>query len=256
MMPLHVDLCYYFINRSHNQALAGLRETAAVKESEEMIMNDGTQPNSAPNQAPPPNAGIPSSDQMIGDATSVLSSFLKDPVGAVRMAWDQKKIIMALIVAVVLVATELLYSVISMWGVSTFGSILSGWIRSSIYDVVILVLLALAGMLLAGGKSSGGYIGALSGVGVASLPIAVGMLVRTIFLLIAKILPFWLFIQLRNVVNSIFGLPMYVAMFVLLALAIRRMTKSEDDFAIVRNTVLLTAIYYVVAYIISTILWG
>lgn len=219
-------------------------------------MSDGTQPNSAPNQVPPPNAGIPSSDQMIGDATSVLSSFFKDPVGAVRMAWDQKKIIMAMIVAVVLVAAELLYSVISMWGISKFGSILSDWIRSSIFDVVILALLALIGMLLVGGKSSGGYIGALSGVGVAALPITVGILVRTVFLLIAKILPLWLFIQLRNVVNSIFGMPMYVAMFVLLALAIRRMTKSEDDFAIVRNTVLLTAVYYVAGYIINLILWG
>lgn len=217
-------------------------------------MSDGTQPNSAPNQAPPPNAGIPSSDQMIGDATSVLSSFFKDPVGAVRMAWDQKKIIMALIVAVVLVGSQLFYSILNMWG-ATFGSILGNWIRSSVLILVALALLALVSMLLVSGKSGGGFLGALSGVGAAALPIAAGLLVRTLFLLIAKILPFWLFEELNSIIGSIFGTPLYVAMFVFLALAIRRITLKQDDFSVAKNTILLTAVYFVTANIISQILW-
>jgi hypothetical protein len=228
--------------------------TATDRESEETIMNDGSQPNYAPNQAPP-KAGGQSSDQMIGDATSVISSFFKDTVGAVRLAWDQKKIIMALIVAVVLVVSQFLYSILSMWGVK-LGSILGSWVRTSVLHLVALALLALVGMLLVGGKSSGGIIGALSGVGAAALPIAAGLLVRTVFLLIVKILPFWLFQQINNLIATIFGTPMYVAMFVLLALAIRRMTKSDDDFAVARNTVLLTMVYFVAAYIIGQILWA
>lgn len=217
-------------------------------------MSDGTQPNSAPNQAPPPNAGIPSSDQMIGDATSVLSSFFKDPVGAVRMAWDQKKIIMALIVAVVLVGSQLFYSILNMWG-ATLGSILGNWIRSSVLILVALALLTLVSMLLVSGKSGGGFLGALSGVGAAALPIAAGLLVRTLFLLIAKILPFWLFEELNSIIGSIFGTPLYVAMFVFLALAIRRITLKQDDFSVAKNTILLTAVYFVTANIISQILW-
>ena len=213
-------------------------------------MSDGNQPNPEQNKT-----AIPSTDQMIGEATSTFSSFLKDPVGTVLAAWDKKKIVMAMIVAVVLVVTQLLNSVISYWGVLKFGQILTNWLRNSVLEVVLLAVLALAVFLLAQGHKESGYVGALSGVGAAAIAYAGGFVVSTVFLLVSKILPFGIIEFLCNIIRAAFGMPAYIAMFILLALAIRRKTFQEDEFSVARNTVLLAVAFFAARYVISWILW-
>ena len=216
-------------------------------------MSDGYQPNSNPTP-PPPGPGVPSTDQVIGDATSVLSTFMKSPVNAVRMAWDSKKSGVALIVAVVIVAVQLLYSILSLWGVK-FGYILGSWIKSSILQILLLALLALIGTILVRGHCNSGYIGALSGVGAAALLPIAGLVVRTVFLLVAKILPVGLFQQLSGLVSAVVGTPLYIAMFVLLALTVRNKTGKTDDMATVKTTIILAVVYYAASYVITQLIW-
>ena len=213
-------------------------------------MSDGYPPN-----PDPVKTTIPTTDQIIGEATSVFSSFLKNPVGAVKAAWDQKNIVMAMIVAVVLVITQLLNSVISDWGVLGFGQILTNWIRNSVLEIVLLAVLALAGFLMVHGHDESGYVGALSGVGAAAIAYTGGFVVSTVFLLVSKILPFGIIVFLSNIIRAAFGMPAYVALFILLALAIRRKTLREDEFSVARNTVLLAAFFFAVRSVIIWILW-
>lgn len=213
-------------------------------------MSDGYQPNPAPNQNPVP----PTTDQLIGDATSVLGNFMKDPVGAVRTAWDHKKIVMALIVAAGFVIVQLLNSIITGAGNLKFGTILGSWIRLSITQIALFAIVALIGILLVRGHCTSGYVGALSGVGAAAVPFLVGFAASTVLSLVERILPFKIIIWILSTVQSAIGTPLLIAMFVLLALAIRRKTVNENDYMVARNCVVLAGVYYAANYLIWLIL--
>lgn len=214
-------------------------------------MSDGNQSQPAPNQSTVP----PTTDQMIGDATSVLGSFIKDPVGAVRAAWDQKKIVMALLVAAGLVALQLLSSLISGIHYKTkFGTILGNWLRGSIVEIVLLVVIAFVVTLLVRGHSTAGFVGALSGVGAAAVPYLVGFALSVVLLLIKTILSFGIIIWICDIARSALGTPLLLAMFVLLALAVRRKTMDESDYVVARNTVALAVAYFVAGQVLWLIL--
>ncbi len=213
-------------------------------------MSDGNRPNPAPNQIP-----IPTADQVIGEATSVLSTFTKDPVGAVRAAWDQKKISIALIVAVVFIITKLLDSVISGWGYSKFGAILVSWFKGSLLQLVLLAVLALVGVLLVHGHDNSGFVGSLAGVGTAAIPYAAAYLLSTVFLLIERIFRLGVIDFICGLIRAALGAPGYIALFILLALAIRRKTMAEDDFSVAKNTVLLAVAFFAANYVVWSILW-
>ncbi|MBP7401181.1 MAG: hypothetical protein KBA30_01030 [Clostridia bacterium] len=214
-------------------------------------MSDGYQPNPAPAPTPVPT----SADQVIGEATSILGTFMKDPVGSVRAAWDQKKLVMALVVAGGFVVVQLLNSILSGWGYSKFGAILLNWIRYSVTEIVLLAVLAFVCTLLVHGHDSTGIVGALSGVGVAAIPYLAAFAASTVVLLIERILPFGVMVWICNLLQAALGAPFYIAMFILLALAVRRKTLREDDYTVAKNTVVLAVAFFVANYLVTWLLW-